>query len=275
MTAVRSDPVAHGWVQRGALALHHLRWDGGNARPVVCLHGVTGHAWAWNGVAALLSERSTVYALDLRGHGASSWAADGDYATASLAADVAAVVECLDLGAVDVVGLSWGGLVGATLAATRPELVARLVMVDVPPSFDQAPDEVPDRPGCFADLGEVVAFERSLNRFAPDHDLAVLAAGSVRPGPTGLERCHDPRFLAEWPFRAEDHWPAVRAVSCPTLVVRARDSFVLDRGVAEAEAEVLGAELVEIGPSGHLVPVDAPGAFTEIVVGFLGSGSPR
>jgi pimeloyl-ACP methyl ester carboxylesterase len=128
---------------------------------------------------------------------------------------------------------------------------------------------VPLRPAAFADLDEVIAFEAAANRFAPADQVAVLAAGSVRPGPAGLERCHDPVFLSEWPFRSEDHWPAVRGVSCPALVVRAEDSFVLSAELAEAEVEALGGELVEIGPSGHLVNVDQPVRFAEVVIDFL------
>jgi pimeloyl-ACP methyl ester carboxylesterase len=272
MTVVRSQAVAHGWTTAGGMRLHHLRWEpevAGDATPVVCLHGVCGQAWAWNGAAPLLAARGPVLAFDMRGHGSSSWASDGDYSTVSMAADVAAALDELGLGPVDLVGLSWGGLVGATLAAARPDLVRRLVMIDVPPEFDQAPDAVPPRPAAFADLDEVIAFEQAANRFAPAEHVSVLAAGSVRPGPAGLERCHDPVFLTEWPFRSEDHWPAVRGVTCPALLVRAEDSFVLSAGLAAAEAEALGAELVEIGPSGHLVNVDQPARFAEVVLAFL------
>lgn len=274
MTVVRSSPVAHGWTTVGALSLHHLRWDGPDAGagavPVLGLHGVTGQAWAWNGAAPLLAEgRGTAYALDLRGHGGSSWALDGDYTTASMAADVAGWIEANGVGPVDLVGSSWGGLVGATLAASRPELVRRLVMIDVPPEFQQAVDDVPPRPASFASLDEVIEFEAGANRHAPAEHVEVLATGSVRPGPAGLERCHDPVFLTTWPFRAEDHWPAVRAVSCPALLVRAEDSFVLAADVAAAEAEALAAAIVEIGPSGHLVSVDQPARFAAVVLDFL------
>ena len=124
------------------------------------------------------------------------------------------------------------GLVGATLAASRPDLVHRLVMVDVPPVFGQAVDDVPPRPGSFATLDEVIAFEAAANAHAPADQIAVLASGSVRPGAAGLERCHDPYFLGEWPFRGEDHWPAVRGVTCPALLVRAENSFVLSEELA-------------------------------------------
>ena len=254
-------PLADRTEARG-LAFHHLRWVGGPGTPIVCLHGVTGNAWSWAGAAPLLAAAADVLALDLRGHGRSDWSPDGDYATATLADDVAAIVD----GPVDVVGSSWGGLVGATLAARRPDLVRRLVVVDVPPTFTVGADAVPPRPAGFATRDELLAFERAANVHAPDAVIEALADGSVDEH---LRRRHDPLFFTRWPFRDEDHWPAFSAVSCPSLVVRATDSPVLAADVAEAEAVVLGTEVVEIGPSGHLVHVDAPVAFAEAVLRFL------
>ncbi|MCU1380908.1 MAG: hypothetical protein JWN29_3891 [Acidimicrobiales bacterium] len=257
------------WVDARGLRFHHLRWTGGPGTPIVCLHGVTGQAWAWSGAGPLLATSADVFALDLRGHGDSDWAPDGDYSTATLADDVAAVVEALGIGPVDVVGLSWGGLVATTLAAHRHDLVRRLVVVDVPATFDVPVDAVPVRPESFASLAEVVAYERAANAHAPDEVVAALAAGSVRPRHGGHVRRHDPIFFTRWAFRAEDHRPAFEAVTCPSLVVRATDSPVLSADAARAEADLLGAELIELGPSGHLVPVDAPAAFAAAVLDFL------
>ncbi|MCU1488045.1 MAG: hypothetical protein JWN67_4791 [Actinomycetia bacterium] len=254
-----------GWTEARGLRFHHLDWAGGPGPPIVCLHGVTGQAWAWSDAAPLLAAAADVRALDLRGHGGSDHAPDGDYATATLADDVAGLLD----GPVDLVGLSWGGLVAATVAARHPDLVRRLVVVDVPPTFAVTADAVPPRPGSFASMADVVAFERAANAHASDDLVAAIAAGSVRPGDGGYVRRHDPLFLTRWPFRAEDHWPAFRAVTCPALVVRAVDSPVLDADTAQAEAEVLRADIVQIQPSGHLVPVDAPVAFAGAVLDFL------
>jgi pimeloyl-ACP methyl ester carboxylesterase len=211
-----------------------------------------------------------VIALDLRGHGDSSWAADGDYATLTHCADTLAVLDRLRLGPVDLVGLSWGGLIAAAVAASHPEQVASLVMIDVPPSFDQPADSPPPRPADFGSHADVVAYERESNRHADPATVDVVAFGGVRPGPAGrLVRKHDEVFLQRWPFRDDDHWSLLPRLALPTLVVRAADSPVLSAEVADRMVAVMGqAERVDIGPSGHLVPIDAPGPLAAAVARF-------
>lgn len=72
-------------------------------------------------------------ALDLRGHGKSPVATDGEYSVAAFAGDVAGLIEELGLGRVVVVGHSLGGVIACALAATYPDRVAAVVMVDPAP----------------------------------------------------------------------------------------------------------------------------------------------
>jgi pimeloyl-ACP methyl ester carboxylesterase len=72
-----------------------------------------------------------VFALDLRNHGRSPWAATMSFD--EMAGDVAAFIEHHRLGAVRLIGHSLGGKVAMHLALTRPELIQRLVVVDVAP----------------------------------------------------------------------------------------------------------------------------------------------
>lgn len=72
-------------------------------------------------------------AVDLRGHGESPPARDGDYAVATFASDVAALIEYLDVGPAIVVGHSLGGVITCALSAARPDLVAAAVLVDPAP----------------------------------------------------------------------------------------------------------------------------------------------
>jgi pimeloyl-ACP methyl ester carboxylesterase len=93
-----------------------------------------------------------VVAVDQRGHGKSQPAADGDYSVAAFAADAAELIESLGLDRPVVIGHSLGGVVSLALAASRPELVRGVVMVDPAPLI--ITDELR---GLFASIPDVVS----------------------------------------------------------------------------------------------------------------------
>ena len=103
----------------------------GDGPPLVILHGLFGSARNWATIARRLADIRQVHALDLRNHGASPWAEPMTYA--AMAEDVAAYVAAKRLGPCDLLGHSMGGKAAMTLALTRPELVARLIVVDIAP----------------------------------------------------------------------------------------------------------------------------------------------
>src|SRR5262245_17686061 len=95
-------------VPANGLQLHYVEWGDPGARPIVLLHGITGHARTWDRLAADLGHAYRVIALDQRGHGDSQPAPDGDYSTAAMAGDVAAFADALGLGTFSLLGLSMG-----------------------------------------------------------------------------------------------------------------------------------------------------------------------
>lgn len=103
----------------------------GSGPPLVVLHGLLGRARNWLSIARALEPSYAIHLADLRNHGGSPWADEMDYP--AMAADIAALIERLDNGPLRVVGHSMGGKVAMTLALTRPELVERLVVVDIAP----------------------------------------------------------------------------------------------------------------------------------------------
>ncbi|MFF2653572.1 alpha/beta fold hydrolase [Streptomyces sp. NPDC058045] len=255
--------------QADSLRLHAVD-HGGGGRPVVLLHGVTGHARVWDAVAPALAGAGRVIAVDLRGHGESQWSAEGRYTTADHTADLLALLDLLDT-PVDLVGLSWGGLVAVHTAALQPQRVRRLAVLDVPLSFTQGEDQVPRRPGAFGSHREVWRWERDANRFAPEPMIDTLAWHGVRPGPGGrLERRHDPYFLTRWPFRRDDRGREFAALTTPALLVHGAESPVLDADTAERTAGLrAGVRLVHLKRCGHLVPVDAPDQLALVLQEFL------
>jgi esterase len=102
-----------------------------DALPLVILHGLFGSARNWSSLAKTLSERSDVITLSLRNHGDSPHKSDVTYP--AMAQDVAETLVDLGLQSVDLLGHSMGGKVAMTLALTRPDIVNRLIVVDIAP----------------------------------------------------------------------------------------------------------------------------------------------
>ncbi len=103
----------------------------GEGRPVIILHGLFGSQRNWGGIIRALAPDMQIHGLDLRNHGESPWADSMSYA--EMADDVAHYIENKGIGPVTLMGHSMGGKVGMRLAQTRPELLSRLVVVDIAP----------------------------------------------------------------------------------------------------------------------------------------------
>ncbi len=103
----------------------------GAGPPLLFLHGLLGRARNWLTVGRALADRFAVRLADLRNHGASPWSEEAGYA--AMAADVATLIEGAAAGPVTLVGHSMGGKVAMALALTRPDLVGRLIVVDIAP----------------------------------------------------------------------------------------------------------------------------------------------
>ena len=115
--------------------LSALRWGEGEPE-IVLVHGGAQNAHTWDTVALAL--RRPLLAVDLPGHGHSDWRDDGQYGPIENARALATALPALASKAALVVGMSLGGLTSVVLAATNPELLRRLVIVDVTPGVDRA-----------------------------------------------------------------------------------------------------------------------------------------
>jgi pimeloyl-ACP methyl ester carboxylesterase len=249
-----------------------LRW-GERPPRVVFLHGGGQNAHTFDTVIVGLGEPAL--AVDLPGHGRSAWRDDGDYSPRRNAATIAPVVQELAADAELVVGMSLGGLTAIRLSAIAPELVRRLVLVDVTPSALQRHAELTDdQRGTVA----LVQGERVFPSFAAMLELTTAAAPhrdrrSLRRGVF-----HNSRRLDDgtWTWRYDlirtipdfsGLWDDVATLHAPVTLVRGADSgFVTDDDADEMARRAplfRGVRVVE--GSGHSVQSDQPGVLVEIL----------
>ncbi len=158
---------------------------------MVFLHGGGQNAHTWDTVIVGLGEPAL--AIDLPGHGRSAWREDGDYGPKLNAVAVEPVVRELAPAADLVVGMSLGGLTALRLAVAAPELVRKLVLVDVTPSAPERHTEMTK-----AQMGTValVQGERTFPSFRRDARDHRRRSAASRPGvvaPRGFPQLQAPR----------------------------------------------------------------------------------
>jgi pimeloyl-ACP methyl ester carboxylesterase len=103
----------------------------GEGDPVLILHGMFGTLDNWQTIAKKLAEHFMVFIIDLRNHGRSPHSDDFDYAI--MADDIREFMENNWIYEAYVVGHSMGGKVAMQLASENPDLVTKLVLVDIAP----------------------------------------------------------------------------------------------------------------------------------------------
>src|SRR6058998_3594794 len=129
------------YVLVNGLRLHVLDWGGDGRTPLLLLHGFTGHAHAWDTLSIALQPHFHVYALDQRGHGDSDPA--DTYNAVAAFDDISGVVDQLGLTSLVLVGLSMGGRNAMYFTSKRPDLIQKLVVVDVGPEISPRAAQAP------------------------------------------------------------------------------------------------------------------------------------
>lgn len=123
-----SQPWRDGRVPGDVVLAYGRTGDG--PQPVLALHGITSNHRAFGGVARHLRHPDGVVALDLRGRGRSAKLPAGNYGLAAHAADVIRTLDHLGIERAVIVGHSMGGFVATYVAATWPERVRALALLD-------------------------------------------------------------------------------------------------------------------------------------------------
>ena len=110
-------------------------WGNPSAPPILFLHAACQSRWSWDAAAHLVAQRGFLgITLDLRGHGDSGWAPDGDYTPQAFASDVVAVIDRFDQ-PVTIVGGSLGGWIALAAGAQRRDRIRLLTSFDAAPTM--------------------------------------------------------------------------------------------------------------------------------------------
>jgi len=222
----------------------------GNGPPLLLAGGLGGLASFWQPQLAHFRTRFTVVTYDHRGSGRST-RSPPPYSIARMAEDAIALMDHIELDSVRFVGHSTGGAVGQWLAARFPRRVARLVLSATWTHAD------PYLRRLFTLLYRpewIVAHDAELPEQQPllePLDRAIIAS----------------KIDALLAFDGRD---ALAAISCPTLVVSARDDALVPSYFSLALTRAIpNAQLASLDSGGHYYPISCATEFAGVVAPFL------
>lgn len=236
---------------------------------LVLVAGLGGVAAAWELVLPALAERFTVVLHDHRGTGASS-RCDRPYSIASIADDVLALMDHLDLAQALFVGHSTGGAVGQHLAIHAAPRLSRAVL-----SATWARHCAYMRrlfalrlavlnemgAGAYRELGELLLSTPAWIAAQPDTPPTPGAETAL-----GIENIR--RRIGA--VLAHDMQDALPRIACPTLILTAEDDMVVPAFHSAALARAIpSARLVTLRRGGHLIQQTGAPEFLSAVTPFL------
>jgi esterase len=245
------------------LRVHYLDWGDAGLPPIVCVHGYTSSAQAFNAPARAVQDRFHLIAPDVRGHGESAWSPAGEYQYLDQVSDLAALVDRLGLARFTLIGTSMGGIIAMAYAGAHPERLRGLVINDIGPDVEGGSQRITQmvgsRPEEFAMLEDAMAYRRQMSPIVAgrsEEDQRELALGVLRQRPDGrwvwkMDPAYVQQRVQRGPPPRPALWPVLEHLPFPTLVVWGTESDVL----SEAQAR----RMVQILPRGELVAVPGVG----------------
>jgi pimeloyl-ACP methyl ester carboxylesterase len=262
-----------------------LIWQEGEPQ-LVLLHGGRQNAHTWDTVALAINR--PLVAIDLPGHGHSDGIGalrEGQLLAEGMAVDVAEVIRQLAPRSAVVVGMSLGGLTAISLADNAPELVRKVVLVDVLPGIKSGRAkhirDFVNGPSHFESLDEML---KRTAKFNPTRTLSSLRRGILH----NAEQQADGTWIWRWarhlPTGSTANesnesneilfaqlWAPISSIVAPILLVRGMkpDSVLDEEDEAEFRKRLPSAKVTRVEQAGHSIQGDAPLELAQLIEKFV------
>jgi esterase len=253
-----------------AVCLAFDEFGGAKNAPLIILHGFFASSRNWRQVAEKLAVNFHVYVLDMRNHGASAHHADMDYP--AMAKDVRQFINQLGLDKASLLGHSMGGKVAMWIALNTPEIIDKLLVVDIAPvsyqhSFDDLINALKELP--LDQLSNRKQAELWLTEAIPDlsYRQFLLQNLILKDGE------YQWRVDLDIFYKTADNiigFPDTRHLppyTGDTLFIAGAESNYIKQDVIGTMFPLSLVKVIE--GAGHWVHVQQPGEFIEVVEDFL------
>jgi pimeloyl-ACP methyl ester carboxylesterase len=276
-----------GLVDSGGVKIHYVSLGRPRDPLLVLIHGFPDFWYSWREQMPALAKRFHVVAIDQRGYNLSGRPEGvSNYTVDKLVGDLVAVVSHFGRGKAVIVGHDWGGLVAWTFAMTHPELIDRLIVLNLPHPRgimrELATNPNQQRNSQYArDFQRADAAARMsvdfLTMWVKDPAARQIYRAALKrssmEGMLNYYKANYPRDAAEAAARSEPATAkrAVPPVRCPVLLIHGLKDQALLPGALNDTWNWLESDLtlVTIPSAGHFVQQDASDLVTRTMVAWL------
>ena len=251
----------------------HFRKYGDSPEVIVIVHGLFGMLDNWHNIARKLSETHTVYSVDVRNHGGSPHDEEMNYSV--IGEDLKHFLKDHNINRANFIGHSMGGKAVMKLADLYPEIIDRLIVVDIAPK-KYRPGHLELFDAMFnlpvADLKSRTEADKALSEKVPEMGVRLFLLKNIERRPEGGFR---------WKLNLQtifDHYEEIIdtiELDTPflgeTLFISGdRSGYIRETDHADILRQFPDARFETVENSGHWVHAENPTAFLDTVVQFLG-----
>ncbi len=252
--------------------LHYQSY--GEGYPLIILHGLFGSLTNWQSMSRELGELYKVFAVDQRNHGDSPHSDIFNYQV--MVEDLKTFMQSHDLSSAYLLGHSMGGKAAMQFAATYPEKVDKLIVVDiVPKAYNPQHDEIFEAL-CSLDLQTFSSrkeIDAALAQKISNRAVRQFLLKNVARDDSGTFKW---KMNLDAIYKNYDHiskgLETNRTFEKPTLFIKGEQSdYIQEEDTAIIKELFPHATIVTIDRVGHWVHAEAPAKFGRVVTDFLGT----
>jgi pimeloyl-ACP methyl ester carboxylesterase len=252
----------------------------GSGEPIIIVHGLYGSSDNWLNIAKKLSEKHSIYAIDLRNHGQSPHSKN--FSISVMAEDLYQFVKEHNLKKINLIGHSLGGKISLEFAAKHTEYIKNLIIVDIAPR-KYTDDEFEER----KKHKEIINILKNinlqkyknrkdaveeLNKIDTSGRLKLFMMKNIKRQKDGtlqwrinLESIADNLSNILNNFEAD-----ISKIDCPTLFIKAEKSnYLTKKDFQLITSKMQKPEITIIEDTSHWLHSEKPDIFTKIVLNFL------
>ena len=254
------------------MRLHFKSYGSESSQVLIILHGLLGSSDNWHSFGQRFGVRFHTFILDARNHGRSPHSDSFNYQV--MAEDVVEFMKQQNITSAALLGHSMGGKTAALTALLYPELVAKLIVVDIAPrSYKTHHDQV------FEALTSINLnnfryrkdIDEALTMKIPEISVRQFLMKNLARDETGSFRWKMNLDVIEKNYsQINQELPQDRQFKKPTLFIRGGKSNYIQMDDVRLIGELFpSSEIITIKDAGHWIHIDAPDEFSGIIFDFL------